>query len=132
MSALTISGIWRAKRAVILGAVFAVAAGSASAGGYDTGERDWDFLFGQDDIAAEASVRYIAPQRTLTNINGVNLQSADTDEAEAFAVPRASISAGLGAHARCMASYREPWAGPANYGTAWISAAHHIRKSIMS
>jgi long-chain fatty acid transport protein len=123
MSALAMEGIRRARRALILGAVFAVATGAASAGGYDTGERDWDFLFGQDDIVAEASIRYIAPQRTLTGITGVFGPSADTDETEAFAVPRASISAGLGSHARCMASYREPWGGHANYGTAWTYAA---------
>ena len=40
---------------------------AAHAGGYDTGERDWDFLFQQDKVAAEAGTRYIDPQRTLKN-----------------------------------------------------------------
>ena len=33
---------------------------SAMAGGYDTGQRDWDFLFQQKDFAVEAATLYIA------------------------------------------------------------------------
>ena len=69
----------RMRAAIAAGAVRIVAAATAvvalsfaaHAGGYDTGERDWDFLFQQGDFAAEAGTRYIAPQRTLTNIAGV-------------------------------------------------------------
>ena len=38
---------------------------SVLAGGYDTGERDWDFLFQQTGFATEAAVRYINPQRII-------------------------------------------------------------------
>jgi long-chain fatty acid transport protein len=112
-----------AVRAFALLGITISAAGPVQAGGYDTGERDWDFLFGQAPVSAEAGVRYIAPQRKLTNITGVFGPSVDTDETVAFAIPRASIAAQLGGHARCMASYREPWAGHAEYNPAWTYAA---------
>jgi long-chain fatty acid transport protein len=43
-------------------------------------------------------------------------------EAEAFAVQRYSAMLGLGERTACMASYREPWAEHANYGTTWAGA----------
>ncbi|MEZ5789586.1 MAG: hypothetical protein R3D34_01845 [Nitratireductor sp.] len=57
------------------------------AGGYDTGERDRDFLFQQDGFAkVESEVRYIHPDRRLTNITGVFGPSADVSEASPFTI----------------------------------------------
>ena len=58
---------WRryAGRALIGAGLGLAAIHTASAGGYDTGERDWDFLFQTANYAAEAGVRYVDPQRTL-------------------------------------------------------------------
>lgn len=115
-----------------LAALTFVAPGTVFAGGYDTGERDWDFLFQERNISFEAGVRYIAPDRTLNNIVGVFGPSIDTREAEAFAVPRFSVTARLGDTATCMASYREPWGGHADYGTAWTYAASAIEQHFSS
>ena len=100
---------------------------AAHAGGYDTGERDWDFLFKQDQVAAEAQTRYIDPQRELKNVNpsaGSILagSSASNPEAEAFSVERFSVMARLTQNVRCMGSYRQPFEGHANYGM-WFAAA---------
>ncbi len=96
---------------------------TAFSGGYDTGERDWEFLFQEKSVSFDAGARYIVPQRTLHNIVGVFGPSVDTDEAEEFLVPRLSVTTRLGDTATCMASYREPWAGHANYGQTWTYAA---------
>lgn len=106
--------------------------GSVLAGGYDTGEQDWDFLFQQKSVAFEAGVRYIAPQRTLNNIIGVFGPSVSTDETEAFAIPRFSATARLGQTVTCMASYREPWGGHADYGIFWTYAASAIEQHFSS
>ncbi|MFP1632701.1 OmpP1/FadL family transporter [Zhengella sp. ZM62] len=104
----------------------------AFAGGYDTGEQDWDFLFQEKAISFESAVRYIAPQRTLNNIVGVFGPSIDATEAEAFAIPRLSMTARLGDTAACMASYREPWGGHADYGAFWTYAASAVEQHFSS
>lgn len=103
---------------------------AAHAGGYDTGERDWDFLFQQDNFAAEAGTRYIDPQRTLKNIQSVGIafapaypSAASNNETEAFSVERFSVMGRLTENLRCMGSYRQPFEGHANYGTTWFAAA---------
>lgn len=109
--------------AVIMGAL---APQSAFAGGFDTGERDWDALFGAGEtVAVEAGVRYISPDRDLSNVTTAALTTGATTapEAEAFSVFRASASGRFGDHLRCLASYREPFEGHANYGTNWIGRA---------
>ena len=112
-----------AMRAAALACAMTLAAAAPSAaGGYDTGARDWDFLFQPDSVAFEAGVRYIVPRRSLDGIIGVFGPSPDVDETEAFALPHASLAVRFGDAARCMASYREPYAGHANYGTAWTYA----------
>ena len=101
---------------------------AAHAGGYDTGERDWDFLFQQGNFAAEAQTRYIDPQRTLKNIQGVlgyafsGKSAPSNPETEAFSVERFSLTARLTQNVRCMGSYRQPFEGHANYGM-WFAAA---------
>jgi long-chain fatty acid transport protein len=93
------------------------------AGGYDSGESDWDFIFQERAVAWEAGVRHVAPERELTGITGTLGPSIDVAETEAFTLPRASLAVKIADVARCMASYREPWAGHADYGTAWTYAA---------
>ncbi len=107
-------------------------AGPALAGGYDTGESDWDFVFQERAVAFEAGVRHISPQRKLTNITGMLGPSPDVDETEAFTVPRASLAVNIADLARCMASYREPWGGHANYGTAWTYAPAAVEQHFSS
>ena len=102
------------------------------AGGYDTGEADWDFLFQQQRFAAEASVRYVAPHRRLTNVVGTLGPAADTTETESFVLPRFGVSVGMGEHLRCLASYREPWEGHANYGTGWTYSAAALEQHFSS
>ncbi len=99
---------------------------AAQAGGYDTGERDWDFLFQQDHVAAEAQTRYIVPERSLKTVTGsgllTGLSTANQHETEAFSVERFSVMARLAQQVRCMGSYRQPYEGHANYGM-WFAAA---------
>ncbi len=107
-------------------------AGPALSGGYDTGESDWDFVFQERAVAFEAGVTHIAPQRKLTGITGMFGPSVDVDETEAFTLPRASFAVNVADVARCMASYREPWGGHANYGTAWTYAAAAVEQHFSS
>lgn len=106
---------------------------AAAAGGYDTGETDWDFLFqNQGAVAIEAATRYFNPQRDLTNITGALGPSIDVDETAPFMVQRYSIAARLGESVRCMGSYRQPWAGEADYGSAWTYSFSAITQSFTS
>lgn len=105
---------------------------AAQAGGYDTGERDWDFLFQEKPVAIEASVRHFHPQRTLHDISGVYGPSIDADEAAPFTVPRFSAAAHVGEDVRCLASYREPWGGHADYGTAWTYGSSAVEQHFSS
>lgn len=109
-----------------------LAPATGRAGGYDTGERDWDFLFQQEKVAFEASVRHINPQRTLHHITGVYGASIDADEAAAFSVPRFGAAARAGDSLRCLASYREPWGGHADYGSAWTYGASAVEQHFSS
>lgn len=119
--------------AATMGAMAAGLAGAgALAGGYDTGERDWDFLFQEQPVAAEAEIRYVNPQRRITGITGVFGPSADTDEAAAFSIPRYGMAVRVGDHLRCLASYREPWGGHADYGTTWTYAASAVEQHFSS
>ena len=116
-----------ALRGLAFGAAVLIPAIAAHAGGYDTGERDWDFLFQQDAVAFEGATRYIDPQRTLKNVMpapGSILfgSTASVREAAPFSVERASLAVRLGDTTRCMGSYRQPWEGRADYGSAWIGA----------
>lgn len=120
------------KAAAIALAAMAVCTAPAVAGGYDTGARDWDFLFQPDTVAAEIGVRYIVPLRTLSGITGVAGPSPDVRETEAFALPHASLAVRFGDAARCMVSYREPYAGHANYGLAWTYAISAIEQHFSS
>lgn len=122
----------RMSALVAAAALVSIGAGPAVAGGYDTGESDWDFVFQERAVAFEAGVTHIAPQRKLTNINGMFGPSVDVDETEAFTLPRASLAVNVADVARCMASYREPWAGHANYGTAWTYAAAAVEQHFSS
>ncbi len=105
---------------------------TALAGGYDTGERNWEFLFQEKTVSFEAGARYIIPRRTLNNIIGVFGPSVATDEADEFYVTRISATARLGDIATCMASYREPWGGYANYGLTWTYAASAVEQNFSS
>jgi long-chain fatty acid transport protein len=112
-------------------ALLTLAPNGLLAGGYDTGERDWDALFGAGEtVAVESGVRYISPERELSNVTTAALTAGTTTapEAEAFAVFRASASGRWGDHLRCLASYREPFEGHANYGANWIGAAAVIEQ----
>lgn len=127
------SGLRRA--AASLCAVLAAAlplAGPASAGGYDTGEQDWDILFSQGPVTVEAAVRHIRPERRLGRIVGVLGPSPDADEAAPFALPRFGVALRLGDAVRCAAAYREPWGGHADYGSAWTYAFSAIEQHFSS
>jgi len=124
----------RFAAAAALAGVSALVVGTvpAAAGGYDTGESDWDFVFQERAVAFEAGVTHIAPQRRLTGIDGTLGPSVDVDETEAFTLPRASLAVNVADVARCMASYREPWGGHANYGTAWTYALAAVEQHFSS
>lgn len=106
--------------------------GHAWAGGYDTGERDWDFLFQNRTAAVESQGRTIQPDRQIYGINGTLGPSMDVKEAEAFSVVRHSATLSLGENIRCMASYREPWGGHADYGAAWTYSFSAIEQHMSS
>lgn len=105
---------------------------SAVAGGYDTGERDWDFLFQENALGIEASATHINPKRKLTNIDGAFGPSPNVNEAERFSIPRYGVATKVGDYFRCLASYREPWGGHADYGTSWIYAASAVEQHFSS
>jgi long-chain fatty acid transport protein len=117
---------------------------TAMAGGYDTGERDWDALFiTSHTVAVETQARHFMPDRDLSNvaasdtaISGNLLASttgtATAPEAEAFTIFRASATGRAGDHLRCMASFRQPWEGHANYGTGFIASAAAIEQHFSS
>lgn len=123
----------------------AFAQSPAMAGGYDTGERDWDALFiTSQTVAVETQVRHIMPDRDLSNVapsagagtgNLLALVAAGNTaapEAEAFTVFRASAIGRAGDHLRCMASFRQPWEGHANYGPEWFAAEAVIEQHFSS
>ena len=94
---------------------------AAHAGGYDTGERDWDFLFQQDKFAAEAATRYIDPQRTLKNVVGRRLPDGPVDcanDRDRGFLGRALQRHGAADAAICAAwaAIAQPFEGHANYG----------------
>lgn len=122
----------KAVRVCLTVAAAGLGPGAALAGGYDVGQRDWDFLFQQDNVAFESAVQYVNPQRRLTDIVGDLGPSQDVDETAPFTVPRFSAAARLADSIRCMASYREPWAGYADYGTAWTYAASAVQQDFSS
>lgn len=114
----------------LLGAMLiAVMPLEARAGGYDTGERDWDFLFQQEAVAVEAGVRHIHPDRVLTITNGLLGPAGQVREAAPFSVYRASAAMRIGDSVRCMASFRQPFAGEADYGATWIYSTAVITQS---
>ena len=126
----------RALRWALIAAGLLTAA-AAEAGGYDTGERDWDFVFQQDTVGFEAGTIYVNPQRTLSTVTptGAFLPSAtdsDVREAAPFAISRVSLATRLGDNVRCMASYRQPFAGYADYGSTWVGAASAITQDFSS
>ncbi|MCB1430222.1 MAG: outer membrane protein transport protein [Nitratireductor sp.] len=114
-----IRGVGIIRAASLAGLLVACNPFAAVAGGYDTGERDWDFLFQQDAVSVESGVRYIHPDRTLKNITGSFGPSIDVSEASPFTIYRASATLKFGDKLRCMGSYREPWGGHAEYGQNW-------------
>jgi len=123
----------RMKNAIALFALLGMA-GGAHAGGYDTGERDWDALFNPERFSVGVQTRYIAPQRQLTNVaNTTNPGfSLSVNETEAFAVNRVDVSGRLGDYARCLASFRQPFEGHANYGSTWAGSASAIEQHFSS
>jgi len=133
-----------AKAAVLLrGAAAGLAilclGSAAQAGGYDTGERDWDFLFQPDEFAVEAGTRYIDPQRSLKNVvgigafyNGAFPTTASVREAAPFSVEHLNVKVTLAQALRCLGSYRQPWEGRADYGSTWAGSAAAITQDFSS
>ncbi len=112
---------------------------AAHAGGYDTGERDWDFLFQPNNFAVEAGARYIDPQRYLKNVSttagGVIIPpatSASVREAAPFSVERLGLALHLGDRVRCLGSYQQPWGGHADYGSTWAASGAAITQDFTS
>ncbi len=123
----------RALRAAVF-AAGVLAAVSARAGGYDTGERDWDFVFQKDDVAFEAGTTYVDPQRTLKDVETTAFPgtTASVREAAAFPFSNVSVATRLGGNLRCMGSYRQPFAGYADYGSTWVGAPSAITQDFAS
>lgn len=127
-----------ASRICLAAAVGLLTSTMAYAGGYDTGERNWDFLFQQDKVAFEASGRYIDPRRRLNNVTNVFPNplavgpSSGITEASSFWVPNASLAARFGEHARCLASYRVPFAGFATYTAGWVGQFSALQQDFES
>ena len=111
-----------------------LSSGPVEAGGYDVGQRYWDFLFQQKMLAAAAEMRRVEPTRELTNIRNTLLPGtqARNPETEGFWITSFSAAARLGEHFRCMASFRQPWEGHANYGRSWVGAAAVVEQHFSS
>ena len=120
--------------AVALAAAATLLAAPAFAGGYDTGQRDWDFLFQESPVAVEAEAVYINPLRRLDDVRMTAFPgtSAHVDEADAVALGRGSLAVRLGGAVRCLGSYREPFAGFADYGSDWVGAPSAITQDFSS
>ncbi len=111
----------------------------AFAGGYDTGEQNWDFLFQQERAAFEAETKYISPRRELKNVRNINPfipvspnASDNVRETSSFFVNRVSLAFRPNDGFGCLASYRQPWAGYADYGNDWVGAFSAIRQDFTS
>ena len=126
------------KRFLAYFAVNILGISAAFAGGYDVGERDWDFLFQKEPVAVEASTRYINPQRKIRNVTNTNPflpippTSASVNETAAFSIYRASLAVSLNEDIKCLGSYRQPWAGDANYGSNWAGSFSAITQKFSS
>lgn len=102
------------------------------AGGYDTGERDWDFLFQEKRLAVEIGTKSISPSRRLGGIAGTLGPSSDTREAASFTLPRFSLASRLNDNVRCLLSYQEPYGGVADYGTDWTYSIAAVSQDFTS
>lgn len=105
---------------------------SALAGGYDTGERDWDFLFQDSRFAIQIGAAYIDPNRTLSNIMGTLGPSIDTPEAASFSLSNLRLALRIGEDIRCMGSTHQPYGGRAAYDPAWSYAPSVVRQDFSS
>lgn len=120
---------------MLAGLIFSIfAPATVHAGGYDTGERDWDAVFADQRMATEAQVRYINPQRELRNIANTVLPgtAASNPETASFSIYRAGVAGRLSEDVRCLASFRQPFAGFADYGSTWIGSASAIEQNFIS
>ena len=110
------------NKSILAGAVLALSATSAMAGGYSRGSADLSPLLG-DSTSFSGGVTYVSPTRRITAVNGVaTTGGARADYAESYFVPSAVASAKLAGNLRCAGSYAQPYGADAEYGTAEILA----------
>lgn len=102
------------------------------AGGYDTGERDWDFLFQDSRFAVQIGTTFIHPDRTLSTITGTLGPSIDTPEAASFRLDSLRFAMRLSDDIRCMGSTHQPYGGFAAYDPAWSYAPSVVRQEFSS
>lgn len=102
------------------------------AGGYDTGERDWDFLFQSSKLALRLGATGIWPDRDLGNVTGALGPSGSTPEAESFSLTSMRLAVHINDDLRCMGSKHQPYSGHAVYDPSWRYAASAVRQDFSS
>lgn len=106
----------------------ALLSGPVHAGGYDTGETNWDLLFLDNRLSFEIGAARIMPDRMLRGITGGLGPSADTPEADAFSLTSLRFGMRVSDSLRCMGGTHEPYAGYAQYDPTWTYAASAVRQ----
>ena len=112
--------------------------GAARAGGYDTGNRNWDLVFQDRQLTFEAEVRRTSPRRVLRNVQNANpflpgpSSTARVRESADMTTKSAHLAVRPTDHFGCLASYHEPWDGDANYGTGWSGSFSAIEQNFSS
>jgi len=119
---------------IVIFVQFCLLANVSLAGGYDTGGRNWDSVFNEEDFSFETEVRYVAPKRSLKNVQS-SVSPASTSsvkETEGFITHNVSVSQKITDRLQCLLSFRQPWEGHADYGAAWVGAASAIEQHFSS
>lgn len=99
----------------LLAGCAACAVGAAHAGGFDRGGVNIDLLFDPSDIASEASVTYVSPQRTIKDVvrsdappYPFNLSSSSVEIEGDYWVPRFGVKVNVIDPVDCLGTYTEP------------------------
>lgn len=125
-----------AKKPVVQSAIVAafalLSASAVDAGGYDTGERNWDLMFQTDNMALQLGVGQARPKRVLRDINGTLGPSANTPEAASLRFTSLRFAFRVNDSLRCMLGTHQPYGGRAEYDPAWTYAASAVMQDFSS
>ena len=129
---------------IIGGALLITSAASAAhAGGLERGGYNWELLFDPSQVATEAGIIYVMPDRKFKNArdinpadglgsNGIGGGKTSGHETPNYEVPRFGAKLGITPDFDCLGSYAEPWGVHTNPGADWVGANQNIETKIDS